>query len=161
LFVNRTVVVEYLTFLGQPHREDATNADLAFTRNRIRHELLPLLSTFNPQIVDVLGRLAQQADGAFAGQDDLAAGLVALSEAPRAGGCVVLRVEALATAADYLLQAVVRHVWRREGWPRSGMSFAHWRRLAGVVRGDPPAADFPDGVSARRVGKVVQIGRRE
>src|SRR5260370_54989 len=43
-------VEAWLVDLQQPWREDATNQDLAHTRNRIRWELLPLLRTFNPQI---------------------------------------------------------------------------------------------------------------
>ena len=40
-------------------REDASNADLAIPRNRIRHELLPLLDArFSPGIVDALDRAA-------------------------------------------------------------------------------------------------------
>ncbi len=44
----------WLTSLGQPWREDATNDDLQFTRNRIRHELLPVLRGFNPRIAEKL-----------------------------------------------------------------------------------------------------------
>jgi tRNA(Ile)-lysidine synthase len=40
-------------------REDETNADRSIPRNRIRHELIPLLETrFSPRIVDVLDREA-------------------------------------------------------------------------------------------------------
>ncbi len=43
-------------------REDDTNADHSFMRNRIRHELLPLLrAEFNPQVDDALARLAEMA----------------------------------------------------------------------------------------------------
>ena len=49
-------------FLGERQvefREDASNADLAIPRNRIRHELFPLLDErFAPGIVDVLDREA-------------------------------------------------------------------------------------------------------
>ena len=44
---------------GLPFREDESNRDLAFTRNRVRHELLPLLERdFSPGIVEVLAREA-------------------------------------------------------------------------------------------------------
>ena len=40
---SREEVLSYLEQLGQEYFEDSTNQSLDFTRNRIRHELLPLL----------------------------------------------------------------------------------------------------------------------
>jgi tRNA(Ile)-lysidine synthase len=62
LAVTRREVEAYLTALGQPWREDSTNRDLTHTRNRVRHELLPLLDRqFNPAIRQTLGDLAEMA----------------------------------------------------------------------------------------------------
>ncbi len=62
LGTQRSQVVIYLAHEKQDFREDSSNQDLRFTRNRLRHELLPLLvEQFNPGIVDVLCRLADQA----------------------------------------------------------------------------------------------------
>lgn len=41
--------------------EDETNASTDFTRNRVRHELVPLLKTFNPRVEQALVRLAAAA----------------------------------------------------------------------------------------------------
>lgn len=38
--------------------EDPSNMDITFFRNRLRHELIPLLKTYNPQIKDLLWRTA-------------------------------------------------------------------------------------------------------
>ncbi len=44
-----------------PFIDDPTNADTAFTRNRIRHELLPALETAFPQFRDTFARSARHA----------------------------------------------------------------------------------------------------
>jgi tRNA(Ile)-lysidine synthase len=50
----------YLENIQQPWREDSSNSDAAFTRNRLRHELLPLIEqSFNPDIATALSNLAE------------------------------------------------------------------------------------------------------
>lgn len=51
----------YLTKIGQPWREDETNADPAYVRNRIRHETLPGLEAMYPGATAALARLAEAA----------------------------------------------------------------------------------------------------
>src|SRR5262249_19663731 len=58
LTIERTEVEDYLRQLGQDYRCDASNLSTEHTRNRIRHELLPLLADrFNPHVRDALRRL--------------------------------------------------------------------------------------------------------
>ena len=53
LGVSRRGVREFLTAIGQPFREDETNADLTRTRSRIRYDLLPKLAAdYNPQSIE-------------------------------------------------------------------------------------------------------------
>jgi tRNA(Ile)-lysidine synthase len=56
--VRRRAAVQWLQDRGQAWREDESNRDLRLTRNRIRHELLPLLSGYNPRIVETLAGTA-------------------------------------------------------------------------------------------------------
>jgi tRNA(Ile)-lysidine synthase len=59
LEVSRESLRAYLASLDQPFCEDATNADVAIPRNRVRHELLPLLEArFSPAIKEILAREA-------------------------------------------------------------------------------------------------------
>ncbi len=48
LDVTHEQTVAYCAAQGWQPREDSSNADTRFLRNRIRHELLPLLETYNP-----------------------------------------------------------------------------------------------------------------
>ena len=64
LGVRRKEVEEYLRELGQEWREDASNRDLKHTRNKVRHELLPLLEReYNPNILQQLADAAEVARG--------------------------------------------------------------------------------------------------
>jgi tRNA(Ile)-lysidine synthase len=58
LGVTRSAIEAYLTGLGQSWREDSSNRDLAFARNRVRHELLPHLESWNPRLREHLAQMA-------------------------------------------------------------------------------------------------------
>lgn len=60
LCATRADVESYLVSIGQGWREDETNLDRRFLRNRVRHELLPLLERdYNPNIRRVLSDLSE------------------------------------------------------------------------------------------------------
>jgi tRNA(Ile)-lysidine synthase len=61
LGATRAEVELYLGSLGQSWREDSSNRHLTFTRNRIRHELLPLLESWNPRLREHLAQMASLA----------------------------------------------------------------------------------------------------
>lgn len=82
LGVTRKTVLAALGEWEQTYRVDASNAGREHARNRIRHDLMPILRQFNPRIVDVLSRTA-----ALLGRD---ADYIE-SEAERACGLLVRR----------------------------------------------------------------------
>ena len=61
LGATRGEVEGYLKALGQAWREDSSNRDPAYTRNRIRHELLPLLEGWNPRLREHMAQMADVA----------------------------------------------------------------------------------------------------
>jgi tRNA(Ile)-lysidine synthase len=131
LDVGRDDVRGYLAEIGQPFCEDASNEDLARTRNRIRHDLLPKLAAeYNPKVAEALVRL-----GAFA-RDELLrrtrrvekiARKAILSADPAA---IVVSRGALEGHSPSMRAEVFREAWRRAGWPERRMSAARWLRLA-------------------------------
>jgi tRNA(Ile)-lysidine synthase len=160
LRVTRAEVLAYLDAEGQPFREDRSNRDLRYTRNRIRHELLPYLAgRYNPAVVSILGRLAEGAHEVFQWYEASAAALLAEAELPRAGSLVVLDRTRMAAAPRHLVREALRVIWSREGWPLNRMDSSAWDRLAGVVFGERPALDLPGGIHSQGKRRVVQIGR--
>jgi len=73
LAFQRHELVAHLEQEGVPWQQDPSNSDTRFARNRIRHELIPLLESFNPQIRDQLAGSCEQ----FGHDEDFWSSLVA------------------------------------------------------------------------------------
>jgi len=67
LLLTRAEILAYLERRGLAFRHDGSNDETVFLRNRIRHECLPYLRTFNPAISERLNNTAEAlaADGLF------------------------------------------------------------------------------------------------
>ncbi|HEV3352028.1 MAG TPA: tRNA lysidine(34) synthetase TilS [Acidimicrobiales bacterium] len=121
---------------------DPSNDDLAFRRNRVRHELLPLLDDVAQR--DVAALLARQAELM---RDD-AALLDALAEAiDPTDAC------ALAAAPVPLARRAVR-AWLREEHPPAAAAV---ERVLAVARGDVIATDVGGGRRVARSGQRLRL----
>lgn len=77
LSVSRTEVIEHCNHYKLEFRSDSSNFLPDFTRNRIRHELMPLLLSFNPRADEALARMAELLAGDQDFLDQIAAGVLA------------------------------------------------------------------------------------
>jgi tRNA(Ile)-lysidine synthase len=117
LGATRAEVEAYLRSIGQDWREDSSNRDAAYTRNRIRHELLPLLQEWNPRLKEHLAQMAVLArDEEAWWQAELAKTpqLVMVGRPVRGGGRaagegLALDVTRLAALHPALQRRVLRH----------------------------------------------------
>ncbi|MBN1680289.1 MAG: tRNA lysidine(34) synthetase TilS [Anaerolineae bacterium] len=58
LDVPRAMIEEYAAEHNLTPRTDATNSDVTYFRNRLRHDVIPLLEELNPNMRDMLSRMA-------------------------------------------------------------------------------------------------------
>jgi len=162
LDMRRTEIEEYLTSIGQPFRIDTSNRDPRFTRNRIRHELLPLIRhEYNQQVNDALLRLATTAGEAQSVIESLVDQLAERCVETSGSGEISLDRQALALEPRYLVRELMKRVWCRAGWPQQAMGFTEWDRLAGLVydtAGDR-RLDMPGKVTAARSGQKITLAR--
>jgi tRNA(Ile)-lysidine synthase len=160
LRVARAEVLAFLREQRQPYREDSSNLDARFTRNRIRHELLPSLAEhFNPAIVSVLCRLGEQAQEVYHDVEARARELFRQSELPRSALALVFDRHCLAAAPRHLIREVFHLAWEREQWPMSALTFEDWDRMAAVALGEVSAVDLPGGFRIQARDRVVQLGK--
>ena len=157
----------YLASLGQPFREDESNRDLSIPRNRVRHELLPLLSRdYSPAITAVLAReaeIARQDEDRLQHEAIDLAGLIVLRNEGGDSGEVdaaELDVRALSVLHPALAVRVVRLALDRVA-PGRFVGFDHVERLLELAR-DPRGQgtlSLP-GQHAERRGDKLVLGRR-
>jgi tRNA(Ile)-lysidine synthase len=135
LAVSRAEIRDYLAELGQAYREDQSNTDMARTRARIRHDLLPkLASEYNPRVGEALVRLGSlTASFQRAIEADLRK-LVRASVITKTPNAIVLKHPYLSSIPSFLRAEVLRRVWRSVGWPEAGMSAKRWKRLEAVAQ---------------------------
>ena len=159
LRVRRAVVLDFLNTTGVGFRTDSSNADTRFTRNRIRREVLPMMTqNAPPHLIERLGRLSREARRLHRTIIHHARNDVHDCELAKAGTWTIFDAAKLSTLSPDRIRELWRVVWQREGWPPGEMTRRHWQRLADVANGHAIAVDCPGGIRVRRLGRVVRAG---
>ena len=150
LSATRQQVEEYLRRLCLPYMEDSSNQDDSYTRNRIRHQVLPVLEDVAPgfaaRLVDTAALL--RADEAVLTEQAQSLASQAVSQenglAIRAG----LIAAAPGPVASRALRLLLARMW---GGDRNCGS-VHLNALLRLCRGTEPSAELclPHGTNARR-----------
>ena len=137
--VTRADVIEFLRARGLSWREDASNLDACFARNRIRGSLLPQLTRdWNPKIAESLAHLAHLAHDEERWWrtyiDDLASGILL----PRAEG-IEVRASDLTELAPAVSRRLLRHAVTLVKGDLRRLEYGHVERileLAAQPQGD-------------------------
>jgi tRNA(Ile)-lysidine synthase len=167
LAVRRSELEDYLRSRDQPWRTDSSNSDEAFTRNRIRHNLLPLLREYNPSLDQTLANLAELArDDEARWQSELSrilpqvllpgkpvrGGGRSVSTAPGEAGSIALELDRLRGFDPALRRRVLRAAARQLGARLSFDDTARLLALAGFTT-DPTVSARP-GSSLHLAGQL-------
>ena len=129
LTVDRQEVLEYLTQQQQVYREDASNAELQFTRNRIRNVILPQMrECFENSVDEALLRLAEHAENHKAMLRQLMEPLLEQCFLVHPGKVTISCVGLQGQPAE-LVKAALRAVWRKAGFAEGDMTTAKWNQL--------------------------------
>ena len=166
LAVRRSVVRAYLESRGQAWAEDATNADVRYARNFLRHDVFARCESGPyPAAVASLVRLGSQAAAVAGAVRSAAEHLLEAHSQRHADGTTVLQSHKLTGLDRHLLAEIFVALWHREGWPQRDMTARHYLQLVAMLASSmdstvaaPPAMDLPGEVRARVRSGTVLIG---
>lgn len=175
LEVSRTEVIAYLEACGQSWREDSTNQELTFTRNRVRYGLLPQMREFQPRVAEQLARMATVArDEEAWWSRELARvlpGILMPGKAVRGGGRanstrpgeagVALEMERLRPLHPALARRVLRAAAEQVG---AALSFEQTEALLAMTTSDTRAGkrakvELGGSVTAERTPRELRLVR--
>jgi tRNA(Ile)-lysidine synthase len=179
LFTTRAQIESFLKARDQPWQTDSTNADTTYTRNRVRHELMPQLRTFNPSIDQTLANLAELArEEESRWQAELARILpqVLLPGKPVRGGgrsvatapgsmTVSIEIDRLRSFDPALRRRVIRAAARQLGFRLSFdettrlLALAGFATLPTVAARSGASVHLAQGMRAQRTAREIQLSR--
>lgn len=151
LTTSRAEIEAYLEHYALPHIEDSTNGDDAFLRNRVRHQLVPLLEEWNPGFVR---RMTQTIP--HLRQDENALTLLAgqlFRQAVRDKGDWAIPVQVLTDAPQAIALRCIRLLLEEAGGGPGNFTGAHLESVMALCRSANPSGEvhLPRSLTARRV----------
>jgi tRNA(Ile)-lysidine synthase len=161
LMLTRRELLECLEEQGVSFRNDPSNNDPRFTRNRLRHCLLPMIEEhFNPKASQALYRLAEQSQAVAQLVRRQARKLLYSAILEKSETQIRLTSEPFVRRNTVVVQEAAVVLWTRLHWPRVGMSSAHWKRVGQLLRGKGATRiELPGGVIGVRRGGLVSFER--
>jgi tRNA(Ile)-lysidine synthase len=157
LETRRHLIEAHLVARGIGWRDDASNADPRFVRNRIRHDVLPfLVATWDAHAVEWLTRGAARARALEAALETEARAVLA-ALAHSVSGALVLPARALERLPGELAAEVLRAAAAEQGGG-GALRAAGERALRRVLDGGRPRAARLGRVRCERSGPWVRVG---
>jgi tRNA(Ile)-lysidine synthase len=151
LEISRSEIEQYLRCLSLDWREDASNSDKTYLRNRIRHDLLPILETYNPAIRSSLAKTASIL------RDDETL-LDELTEKEFSSSCrveegkIVCNIGQLRKLDIARRRRILRHAFKQLTCTLEGLSQSHLDSICEMIDSDRPNSRLylPQRVTAVR-----------
>jgi tRNA(Ile)-lysidine synthase len=161
LCVTRDEIARYLRERNLPWREDPTNADVAYTRNDIRHRLLPLLQRESRRpLVEDLSELAASAGRLYdrvQREAKQAAPLMTQVETDKA----FVDASKLASLPGIVAVEVIRRTLASLGCGERDLTERHYQAILQAARAGPDAkaVSLPGGFVARPARDRIVLHR--
>lgn len=159
LTTSRQEVEDYLRYYALPYMNDSTNQSDAYTRNRVRHKIVP---EFNDIYPGFLERITQTTTALRLDEECLSQQAQLLADQARQrGGGLEISAQAIAQAHPALAVRAVRILIGRMTQGNDNCTAAHLSALVELCRRGAPSArtDLPGGLRAWREYDSLVLGR--
>ena len=155
LGVRRCEIIEYCTDNNLTWREDASNRNINFTRNRIRHQLLPALN--NDAVVELLSTLSLKSRRFLLWTEKHAKSIVAKGRLDKTKKEFILEQELLRNCPPWVFYETVRQVLIELGVGLRNYKKEHFETIRKLIEEKKAKLECPGGVELVVNKAVVHI----
>ncbi|MCI9082519.1 MAG: tRNA lysidine(34) synthetase TilS [Lachnospiraceae bacterium] len=160
LCVERREIESYLAEHDQLYCKDQTNEELLYTRNKIRHQILPVLSEINDQAVAHMNQTAVSAYEAWELIENLTDHAVKEYMFQKDGGYFLS--DKLLNEKPVILRAVLHRILTQAAGKSRDISRIHVRQIQDLFHLQTGRViTLPEGVQARRTYQGILLIRKE
>lgn len=161
LTTSRYEIEQYINLYRIPYVTDSTNRDEIYTRNRIRHQVIPKLEQICPGVVERLTQTAVslQKDEAYLTEQ----AMELLRDSEGNGESQRIPISPLVQAHEALALRAIRILIGRLRAENDNCTAAHLHGVLQVCRSADPSAkvDLPGGLVARREYEMLVLTERK
>lgn len=159
LGTSRLEIEAYLECLQQPFCEDSTNAELIYTRNQIRHTILPAMRELNPRAVEHICEAAAEAAKSYAYIYERSMQQTAVHFA---ADVVEISIDELYALDPVLQEVLVTEAIARAASKRKDISRRHIKSVLALgSRETGSMVKLPYGICARRSYDTILLSREK
>lgn len=138
----RLMIEEYAARRGISYARDESNDSCMYTRNALRHRVLPLMCEFNPAIADALAGLAERLNEDEEALDAIARAFASTELKALGSGSVSCSRSAFIELAPALRKRVLRVALEHASGSSAGLGQDHLSRMESIALGGADRASY-------------------
>jgi tRNA(Ile)-lysidine synthase len=158
--LNRSEIIDFLSQNNLEYVFDASNADTKYLRNKVRHDLIPLLKTeYNPKISETLNRLSSIIRSEEEWIDDVVHAFYEKTVLDIQENCIILSVLMLNRYHPALQRRIIRTTIEKIKGDLRRIRFVNINSIIGLLenRSAYGKLDLPDGIRIQRDRDALHV----
>lgn len=161
LHAEKSQAISFLQEISTSYCEDSTNADTDYRRNAIRSEVLPKLREMNPNILDILSRIADSIREDYLFLDSVKKSTLADKLSGQEG---TAEIAELALFSSAVRREAFKRLFLKAGGDKKKLAYKHWKAVDKLMKsgGQGNSLHLPGDVTVRKTqGRLVFSGKKE
>lgn len=160
--VTRREIEDFIREQGVKYRHDSSNEEVVFTRNKVRHELIPYLEDrFNPNIKEVLVNMAENLRAEDDFLDKFSSRKFKIMSKKNRSGDISVDMGKFKKQPAAIRKRIVRSALRELKGDLRRFTYQHWKEIEELLGARPvnSIVDLPGGIDIKKEKGVIVFKR--